>query len=305
MLSVLMVDLFRRRGAHAVTLLVASLPIAFVINGFRALTLIFNPHSDVAAVHNLQGIVMLLAGVLLLYGLDGVLERVLPQRPAPLPVKPHPDGRAPSQRRAWLATGGLVAVLVVLSVSLGRFDLAPPRPEPPTTHLDHRVDGWQGTDFETDRMFLGLANFAHILNRDYARGPHRVNTFIGIAGTGLRYRSFYSPKTALPASGWIVEERSRERRGDRLVDVLVVRRGTVRMLIHHWREGSRGLVAETLRSALALDASPLHRQRIPVVVRLTTPVSGGAAAREAKERLLDEFASHLSLPLQGMATPRE
>ena len=305
MLAVLMVDLFRRRGAHAVALLVASLPIAFVINGFRALTLIFNPHSDVAAVHNLQGIVMLLAGVLVLYGFDGLLERVLPQRPARGPASPgRHRGGAPSLRGAWLATGAVVAVLVLLSVSLDRWQLPVLRPDPPATHLDHRLDGWRGTDFETDRMFLGLANFSHILNRDYVRGGQRVNVFVGVAGLSLRYRSFHSPKTALPASGWIVEERRRERRGERWVDVLLVRKGTVRMLVHHWRQGSAGLLAETLRSALSLDASPFRRREIPLVVRLATPAPGGAAGRQARDRELEAFADPLSLPLKHMSTPR-
>jgi exosortase len=305
MLAVLMVDLFRRRGAHAVALLLASIPIAFAINGFRALTLIFNPHSNIATIHNLQGIAMLLAAVLVLYGVDGVLERLLPQRRAPPPpAPPGGSGRSPSLRRAWLATGGIVAALVVLSVSIHRFELPPLRSDPPSKHLGARLDGWRGTDVEIDRMFLGLANFAHLLNRDYTNGRVRVNTFVGVAGLALRYRSFHTPKTALPATGWIVEERRREQRGARLVDVLLVRRGTVRMLVHHWREGSEGLVAEALRSALGLDASPFRRPEIPIVVRLSTPVPGDPAGRQAREGELDGFAATLSPALKHMAIPR-
>jgi hypothetical protein len=247
---------------------------------------------------------MLLAGVLLLYGLDGLLERVLPQRPALLPPSPARGDGTPSLRPAWVATGTLVAMLAVLSMSLDRFQLAPLRADSPAARLPQRLDGWRGTDFETDRMFLGLANFSHILNRDYARGRQRVNTFVGVAGLALRYRSFHSPKTALPASGWIVEESRRERRGERTVDVLLVRKGTVRMLVHHWREGSGGLLAETWRSALALDASPFRREQVPVVVRIATPVPGGVAGREARDRELEEFATLLSLSLKPLATPR-
>jgi exosortase len=304
MLAVLMVDLFRRRGAHAVILLLASFPLAFVINGFRALTLIFNPHSNIAAIHNLQGIVMLLGGVLALYGLDGVLERVVSQRSAPLPDPPAGSGAAPSLRRAWLASGGIVAVLLMLSVSLDRFDLPPLRSDPPATHLGQQLDGWRGTDVEADRMFLGLANFSNILDRDYVRGGQRVNVFVGVAGLALRYRSFYTPKTALPATGWIVEEHHREQRGERAVDVLLVRKGAVRMLVHHWREGSRGLIVEALRSALGLDSSPFRRQQFPVVVRVSTPVPGGAAGRQAREEGLDELVGSLSPVLKRMAIPR-
>jgi hypothetical protein len=37
--------------------------------------LIFNPHADIASIHSLQGIAMLLGGVLILYFLDGMFER--------------------------------------------------------------------------------------------------------------------------------------------------------------------------------------------------------------------------------------
>ena len=44
-------------------LLLAAPPVAFMMNGFRALTLIFNPHSDIATIHNAQGIAVLMAGL--------------------------------------------------------------------------------------------------------------------------------------------------------------------------------------------------------------------------------------------------
>jgi exosortase len=305
LLAVLMVDLFRRRGVHAGVLIVAALPVAFVINGFRALTLIFNPHSDVAAVHNLQGILMLLCGVLLLYGLDGLLERFLPQRTPSKPAVPRAvEGDGPPLRSAWLATGAAVLALLTLSIGLDPWRPKALRPGSATAQLPHQLEGWQGTDFAADRMFLGLANFSQILSRDYVRGRDRLNVFVGVAGLRLRYRSFHTPKTALPATGWIVEQRRRERRDDGWLDVQLVRKGTVRLLVHHWRQAGGGIARETLRSALALDMSPFQRSEVPVVVRLATPVSARPEGLEAGQRRLDEFARMIGPSLKDIGVPR-
>ncbi len=80
MLAFLMVDLFRRRGLHAGLLIGLAPLVAFGVNGFRALTLILNPHSDIHEIHTLQGVGMLLVGLLILYGMDGGLERLLAHR---------------------------------------------------------------------------------------------------------------------------------------------------------------------------------------------------------------------------------
>jgi hypothetical protein len=199
-------------------------------------------------------------------------------------------------RSAWILTASLVLTLAALSVWLKPWRLEPMRPVQPAVQIAQQLDGWKGTDVKTDRTFLGLANFSQILEREYAKGPWRLNAFIGVAGISFHAYSFHTPKTALPTSGWIVEDRSRERRGDRQLDVLLVRRGTKRLLVHHWRQRSGGILRETLRTALALDRSPLRRAELPVVVRLSTPVSGGVAGRKAGEQRLETF-SELLLPL--------
>ncbi len=63
MLTVLLIDLFERRGRHA-ALLVALTPfVAFLTNGLRVVTLVLNPHSSIHSIHNLQGVAMLLVGL--------------------------------------------------------------------------------------------------------------------------------------------------------------------------------------------------------------------------------------------------
>jgi hypothetical protein len=89
-----------------------------------------------------------------------------------------------------------------------------------------------------------------------------------------------------------------------VVERRVVRRGTRRMLVYHWRENSAGLLEEVLRDGLALDASPLRRERVPVVVRLSAPVPPRNGGLEAAEAALVQFAPLLAQPLQEIGTPR-
>ncbi|MCA9512556.1 MAG: exosortase/archaeosortase family protein, partial [Myxococcales bacterium] len=77
MVALLLVELFGRRGLHALAILVLAPLVAFALNGFRVLALILNPHSEVVAIHNLQGVAILLGGLAILYAVDGGLERLL------------------------------------------------------------------------------------------------------------------------------------------------------------------------------------------------------------------------------------
>jgi EpsI family protein len=301
MLAVLMVDLFQRRRWHAVLLLLAAPPVAFMMNGFRALTLIFNPHSDIASVHNLQGIVMLLGGVLVLYALDGLLDRLLPHRDPPAPARPGPGISGTARLRiAW--GGSLAAVAGLLGLSmLPVWTLAiPPGPQL-SDQLPRELAGFQSRDVATDRIFLGQVGFSQILHREYAGAGARVDVFVARAAQRLRGRSFHSPKTLVPGSGWIVEEGERRQIGGRAVDVRVVRRGTRRLLVYHWREGTRGLRAETLRTVAAIDASPWRRSEVPVVIRLTTPIAARSGSLEAAEAHLGAFLERIGPYLAPMS----
>ncbi len=327
MLAVLMTDLFRRRGLHAVLIVVAAPFVAFAINGLRAVAIIFNPHGDVAAVHTTQGVLMLLGGVLVLYGMDALLERFLAGRKPPVchvpPVAPSGRLVPPRLRPRLIGVMGLLLGLVALSFWTPRVPIVPVRMADAAQVVAMDLGDWRGTDVEVDRMFLGRVGADHMLQRGYRRGNETLDVFIASARFS-RYRSILSPKTALPGGGWIIEERGHARHDDgREVEELVVRRGTRRLLVHHWRDGAMALVDDTLRTLLALDASPWRREGGMVVIRLATPLGatldpaprqteqGGAATeriadlgalRQARARLAG-FAALLRPTLEVLGTP--
>jgi len=305
MLALLMADLFRRHGLHAALLLGAAPPIAFAINGVRAAALVVNPHSDIATVHDVQGVAMLLAGVVLLYLWDGALARLRVDRGSSDAQAVATNGRAVAPvtpRLAGLAL--LLACAAALSLWLPPWPLEPVERRSPGDVISRELDGWNAIEhIETDWMFLGRTAYGGSLHRRYTRGVERVELFVGTWLYGHRFQSAFSPKTAFPGSGWIVEESLVLRLVGRSADARVLRRGTRRLLTAYWYDGARGLGGEALRALLALEASPLRRPYTPVVVRIATPFSGDPRERRAAQVRLTDFARALESGVNKLVSP--
>jgi EpsI family protein len=297
MLAFLMVDLFRRRGLHAGLLIGLAPLVAFGVNGFRVLTLMMNPHSEVAEIHTLQGIGMLLVGVVILYGIDGGLERLLPKRRR-LSV-PRPPREAPPSGIASfvgpLSAVAVLAVLAVLSTTLPRWE-APARGSLPfpDSQIPETLDAWTSTKQKTDLAFLGIVRFRARVDRRYERNGESVALFVGVGSGEPRYSSPFSPKTAYPGTGWWTEETRQislppDGRQAR-VNVLRYGTGGRRMLAFDWTEGGDGLFGETLRFVTAVDTSAWGRPREGVAVRISTPLLNPTPSRQAAaEALLLDF----------------
>src|SRR5262245_19826768 len=288
MVAILMADLFRRPPAHAWLLALAAPPVAFLLNGWRAVALILNPHSELVAVHNLQGVAILLGGLVLLFLLDGALERLAGRRaaqragvPAPAPEgKPARGAAAPAgDGSAWspASLGAAVSLLVLLalaSVALPPFPLAVPDPLQLPSRLAAGMGDLSSEELETDRLFLGSAGFRDSTTQRFRRGGHPLDVFVGVGWRAGRARTALSPKTAVPGSGWTLEEAGEVLLAPdgRPVESLLYRSDTQRLLVYHWYEGSLGLAAETARALAAVDSSPWRRPEEIVAVRIATDV---------------------------------
>ncbi|MEM7410602.1 MAG: exosortase C-terminal domain/associated protein EpsI [Myxococcota bacterium] len=307
MLSVLMVELFRRRGGHAVALLAASPFVAFLINGFRCVGLVFNPHADISSIHNLQGVVMLLGGVLLLYAIDGLLERVW-KDPGPVSSweRAVRGAGAPLARIEPRFAGVFAFCLALFALSwLPPFERPDTEPAAVAGALPLEFGDWQGTDIKVDWLFLGKAKFRQTLHRRYEAGQQAVDVFVGQADLDNRVRSYLSPKVAYPGSGWTVEREETHALAGRPATFRTLRLGSRRMLVAHWFEDSPGVLEETTRSLLALDATPAAREELPVAVRLSTPLlTSKPIARDRARARLEQFAGALGPALKEIGSPR-
>lgn len=300
MVAVLMADLFRRPPLHAWLVLLAAPGVAFFLNGIRALLLILNPHSEVVAIHNLQGVAILLGGLLLLFFWDGLLEKVLPARragaaaPAAAAPAAGPDVRRP--------VGLVLALAAACAVSLWlpRFEPLPPARLAASARLAAGLG--LSEELEVDRRFLGSVGFQESFLRRFEMGEDDVFLFLGVGDRGARTRSPLSPKTGIPASGWVVEsQQEQELEGGERVRVRVMRAGSRRILVYHWYQGAAGWRREALRSLLALDRSPWRRPGEILAVRLGVPIHGplGSGRVAAEEKLLS-FYYQLRPLLQGI-----
>jgi hypothetical protein len=295
MLTILMLDLFRRRWLHCAILLALAPAVAFLCNGARAVTLILNPHADIAEIHSLQGIGMLLGGLLVLYAVDGLLGRLLPSQP---PVgrasAGASGGTAPGRWRLWVATGALAAFAAIA------FLVPPWSPLKPWPIHDllgdfDRVAGWRSRELTADRRFLGRLGFQQHVSRRYRRGGEAVDLYAAVGNRRLRPTSALFGKAALPGSGWDTREAGaiRLEPGGIAATWRVAVSGTRRYLVISWHEAAGGLAGESLRSFLGLDQSPLRQLGESVAVRIGTLMAGsGPESRaHAEARLLQFYAA--------------
>lgn len=304
--AILMIDLFRRRGLHAWLVVLAAPPVAFLLNGLRAVLLILNPHSEIAAIHTAQGVAILLGGVVTLFAFDGLLEWAGRRRAGrgPDAREPAPPAGEPGPQRRSLAlpaTAAGLATCVLAALWLPRWQ----EPARPTLTLKSVFERGLGgslrtTELDTDRLYLGSATFRQSFTLRYSpREGDPVVLFFGLGDRQRRSQSPLSPKTERPGSGWIVEERFpvRLEPAGPTANAFVLRSGGSRVLTYQWVEGAQSWPVELLRAFLALDRSPLRRREEIRVVRIGTAIVGSPPLGKARaeQNLLSFY--HLLRPL--------
>jgi exosortase len=311
MLCVLLIDLFERRGWHAAILFALAPIVAFLTNGVRVVTLVLNPHSSLHSVHNLQGIVMLLIGLVVLYLIDGRLERWLASgEPTDAPAD-YGTQRAEVSSAAGraLRLGAVVLVLVAmlaLDDALPRWSLASHLEERPEALLT-RVFGEETLPpLPLDYRFRGSVGYLAEARHRIAVDGTVVEVFLGVGHEQRRELSILSKRLAWPASGYEpVEETWIELPGTSArVRRMILRRGGQALLSYSWIERRHGLAVEWFRQAAALDHSPFVRPAHMLALRFATPIlPGDAGLADAERRLLGAW-SRLAPDLAGYASTR-
>jgi len=311
MLTILMLDLFRRRPLHSVILLALAPVVAFFCNGIRAVTLILNPHSDISEIHTLQGIGMLLGGLLFLYGIDGVLGKLLPvaaeaasteRIPAAAAASGEPDKILSRARgRGRLAVASL-AVLAAGALAVPQWSDPTETPGevpynvPFADEQMSEIGPWTSVKVPVDRRFNGRIGLQRDVSRRYLKGREAVLLYAAGGERSFRARSVLFSKAELPGSGWNTFEQGvlRWEQDGTEATWRVAVSGTRRYLVVSWQENATGLWEESLRSLLGLDQSPFRRSGEAVIVRLATNMVGTEASnRKAAEDRLRRFYADL------------
>jgi EpsI family protein len=304
MLAVACLTFFPASRVHAVLLLAAAPVIAYLMNLARVLSLILNPGSEVATLHNVQGAAVFLVGAILLFAVDSLLRRGFPGRRARAEDGESPKGQGEAtfgsvRRRA-------LAIVVMLAILLGA-SFWTPRWSPGTAKSPHAINlpndlgGFRAREILwQDLPFLWTVRYSSQVYRRYELGRQSVDVFVGYDDRLNRGQSLISPKNPFPGRGWHVEERrsiALEPGGFQAEEVLA-RSGGTRILTYTAYAGIRGIAGEIARAWLALDRSFLRRAGGAVVVRVSTEVetaTGGRARAEARvRRVLDAVRPAMS-----------
>ncbi|MCH7869514.1 MAG: exosortase/archaeosortase family protein [Myxococcales bacterium] len=319
--SILMSNLFDRSRWHAVGLLLASIPIAFAMNGLRVLTLILNPASKIHTVHVAQGLVVLMCGLVLLYGVDGLLARLFPVRQQPRVAVGAANDR--DEHAGISPLHRAVGVLCLLLLLLGTLNYMPrwrfrsaagPQVE---LAFEQVMTGWESQKLETLESSFSTASFRYFHRMRYARPDAReqsalpqqvaadppVDVFVGIGEHLNRFRSPLSPKNAFPGRGWVTEDLGEVHLdgSDAAITWKLLRSGTHRLIAYQWYEEDRGLLVEGVRSFFALDRSLLSRELPVIAIRIATQVDSTEPAdiRQAHQRLT-AFHSRVAVAVQSV-----
>jgi exosortase len=306
--GVLYADLACRSTREKIALLAAVPFVGFLLNGLRVLVLILREVSAETAEHAIQGLVMIVLGVVVLAALEIKLWPILFARSrsrqrGPWRVETKTRSAVPdappflSLDRRLVVLAALLMLLAVGTTLWPRpFPTSPPgdrlNPEEVGTGLSGM--GWTIKGLRREPHRLGSTRFRHLAYRAFTRGDERITTFVGAEDRGRRQSSGWSPKTSIPASGWLSRAGlSRTMVGDQPIERTLVRYPDRTVLVYHWREGYGGWFEELLWDWLSLDQTSWRMSHSSVVARVETDVGSEVGAFERADASLHSFAGQL------------
>jgi exosortase len=255
--------------------------------------------------HTPQGLALLAVGTALLYALGRAW------------AKPGPrSGDAETSSRSDRGATRWRAALVLAGLSLASLALPPFPPrdrdfEPQTIPFPASRAGWTSEAITGDPYFIAPPLPGQLLYRRYTRSDDPqlidvVDVLIALDPEQFDTGSeLWSSKLRWPGPDWSLEQERRARLWDldREADFAIGARSTQpeRAVVYAWTIRDEGLACESLRALLALEASPLRRERKRVAVRIVAfaPFDEPLALDRAKQRL-DRFAAALRDSFNGL-----
>lgn len=291
------------RRSHEIIIIMIAPILGFLLNAVRILMIMFNPLASYSSDHTLQGLVVIVVGVVGFAVIESILKRFFPgSKPTTRPQKPRESLRAETPGPSLtMLSGALFTAIACVGVSIWMPEWRAPTPMRWSLSMGRNWDGWKSKQQDNDKRFLGSVYFSRHLNRIYEKDGQIVEVFAARDDRNKRDRSLLSPKTGLPGSGWKVLE-------TRVIDVdwtdsdvheIIVAGHRRLKLIYHWYEGTPGLCTEMKRAVLGLENSELRLQHELRVFRVSTNLPSLTAAREAATERVEKFARKVRVSLDG------
>lgn len=299
-----------------VSVFLASMPIAIVLNGLRigavgVLVELFGAGAAEGFLHFFEGWVIFLLSLALLlavmwglsrWGSPGERKRWLELLSLPVSVPFERPVAAPSRfagvTPAPMVCGlGLLAVAAAASPQLmTRAEAVPPRQ--PLLSFPMQVEDWQGSAFPLEREYIDALRFDDYLLADYRRaGGDPVNFYVAYYQSQRKGQSAHSPRTCIPGGGWEISSLrtvnlppEEGASGAFPVNRVVIQKGDVKQIVYYWFKQRDRVVANEYLVKAYLFWDAVARQRTDgALIRLAAAVPPGEDESRA-DALLSEFA---------------
>ena len=313
-LTLLCAYLYRERLWKRAVLVLSSIPISILLNGFRIGTIgvLVEWYGQAAAEgfsHFFEGWVFFVASLGLLCGEMWLLARVGAQASRkPLaeligpPSATDQSGGVPPTRSAHgavVAYGPLVAgaafvglaVLAAPTVAPQKFSL-PPRQA--LLEFPLQLAEWQGTSTAMERQYLEALQLDDYILADFASAEQRpINVYVAYYQSPKKGRSSHSPKQCIPGGGWEITSFEPLRlaqpagvRGSLGVNRLVIQKGGQKQIVYYWfKQRDRWMTSEyAVKWWLFWDALTRHRSD-GALVRLVSSIHAGETEAVVDGRL--------------------
>lgn len=290
LVAVVLRELFSAGGPRMWWLVAAAAPLALLLNAVRIAIIATDASLGTPVLgdqHVGQGLLVLAAGTTLLFAAAHFLAG-----------REAPHGNAPRGGHAALPWRLLLPPLALVAL-LGSVLQPWPAPQPKRLNpalIPMTLGNWQGTSLDNDRLFLGdlpLGNVLHYLYEFQADGERsmEVSLLVAAEAPGRSRDSPFSPKLLLPGREW-------ESDAAEPLNLFVIsaeasavnaRSGDTEARVYGWALLGGSVLADSLRSLLALERGPFARERERVYVRVATASGPDAESRRRAGHTLDRF----------------
>jgi exosortase D (VPLPA-CTERM-specific) len=322
-LSILLAYYYKAAWWKRAILVLMSVPISIVTNGFRiALTGILHQYVGAQAVegflHDFQGwlVFMLTLGVLVLVML--ILKRGFPEGTEARAPEPVSGDAGRSSKGAPGPEAGIfpgAAALILLAATLilvQKVDFRENTPiARPLQNFPSRIGQWEGIRSAMEKVYLDALYFS-----DYAmirfRNPQgrEIHFYTAYYASQSKGKSIHTPDSCLPGGGWVFEDSGvssfpvTEAPGDRMrVKRALMTKNGGKSLAYYWFPQRGRVLTDLFHLKLYVFWDALTRHRTDgALVRLITPVYESERPEDADARL-QAFTREI-VPILAQFIPR-
>ncbi len=311
-LALLCAYLFKDKMWKRVILVLSSIPISILINGFRigmigVLVEFYGQGAAEGFYHLFEGWVLFMAslGILLVeMWLLAKVGNVEPQRSffeRFTWIDPS-YGQTTTHRAALTVTRSpapvyLCSVALLVPVALLSTVLTERQEDPParSSFIDFpmRIDNWKGITLPLERQYIEALRFDDYVLVDYRSDQQPpVNFYVAYYRSQKKGQSAHSPQSCLPGGGWEIQSLTPTTwslsTGKSLqANRVVIQKHDQKQVVYYWfKQRDRILTSEYLvKWYLLWDA--IFRQRTDgALVRLASPVGSNESEVEVDQRLM-------------------